>query len=91
MIHVDAGGVWVLTATGQPLAELVQPVDRLPVPASPPALRRMAICQRCTERPPDCWKAVEYGCAAEYQRAARSAAETGECPIGNLEANYADN
>jgi len=45
---------------------------------------RINICRNCSERPNNCWKAVEYGCELDRQKAARLAAETGDCPIGKL-------
>ena len=47
--------------------------------------RRLAICRACVQRPPGCWKAVEYGCQKAYQEAARKAAETGSCPLHKLD------
>jgi hypothetical protein len=46
--------------------------------------RRTAICDECTERPPGCWKARDYGCQRAYREAARHAAETADCPLEKL-------
>ena len=45
---------------------------------------RIAVCHDCHERPQGCWKAIEYGCSMEYQKARRRAAEMGKCPIGKM-------
>jgi hypothetical protein len=46
--------------------------------------RNTGVCRECHERPEGCWRAKTYGCTLDYQKAARQAAETGNCPVKKL-------
>ena len=43
-------------------------------------------CDTCTDRPPGCWKAVDYNCTRCYWDAKKHAVATADCPLHKLDA-----
>ena len=48
-------------------------------------LANIGICHGCHERPEGCWRAKEYGCMLQMQKAGRVAAESKDCPLKKLD------